>query len=372
MEVQDRAFQLQAAGRDIVHMEIGQPDFGAPPQVVEAARHALTSQRLGYTSALGLPELREAISRFYAERHGVRVPAERIAVTTGSSGAFLLALGALLDPGDELLLPDPSYPCNRHIARAFEARTTALPVDHRSGYQPTPEQVRRAWTRHTRGLVLASPSNPAGTTIGDSELAALVETVRSLGGFVLVDEIYQGLTYGSAPRSAVHLGDDLIVTNSFSKYFSMTGWRLGWVVAPGELIREMEKLAQNLYVSPPSLSQYAALAAFQSDTLALLDERRDEFRRRRDFLVPALRDIGFSIPLLPQGAFYVYAGCERFAADSHALAFDLLEQAGVALTPGIDFGNYRAAAHLRFAYTCAMERIEEALNRLDRRLKSKP
>jgi len=371
MEVQERAFRLQAAGRDIIHMEIGQPDFGAPPQVVETAHQALGSQRLGYTSALGLPELREAISRFYADRHGVRVPAERIAVTTGSSGAFLLALGSLLDPGDELLLPDPSYPCNRHIARAFEARTVALPVDHRTGYQPTPEQVRRAWTSQTRGLLLASPSNPAGTTIADRELAAMVDTVRSLGGFILVDEIYQGLTYGPAPHSALHLGDDVIVTNSFSKYFGMTGWRLGWVVAPTELMREMEKLAQNLYVSPPSLSQYAALAAFRPDTLALLDERRDEFRRRRDLLVPALRDIGFSVPLVPQGAFYVYAGCEQFSPDSHALAFDLLEQAGVALTPGMDFGSHQASAHLRFAYTCSMDRIEEALNRLDRRLKSR-
>jgi aspartate/methionine/tyrosine aminotransferase len=368
MEVQERALRLESQGRHVVHMEIGQPDFGAPAQVIEAAIEALRSRRLGYTSSLGLRELREAISRFYAEHHGVAVPVERIAVTTGASGAFLLALGALLGPGDEVLVPDPCYPCIRHLARIFEARPMTIPVDHTTGYQPTAAQVRSAWRERTRGLLLASPSNPAGTTIAEPLLAELVDAVRSQGGFTVVDEIYQGLTYGPPPRTALGLDEDIVVTNSFSKYFSMTGWRLGWLVAPAELLRQIEKLAQNLYVSPPAPAQYAALAAFRPETLGLLEERRLEFQRRRDFLVPALRAIGFSVPVMPQGAFYVYAGCERFSRDSESFAMELLEEAGVALTPGIDFGSHRAERHLRFAYTCSMPELEEGVERLARRL----
>ncbi len=368
MEVQERAHALEAQGRRIIHMEIGQPDQGAPPQVIRSALAALGSRRLGYTSSLGLWELREAIACFYAEHHGVEVAPQRIIVTTGASGAFQLALGALVGPGDEVLLPDPCYPCTRHIARVFEAKPVTLPVDHTSAYQPTAAQVRSAWRAETRGLLLASPSNPAGTTIADSELTALVDVVRSLGGFTLVDEIYQGLTYGPAPRTALHHGEDVLAINSFSKFFGMTGWRLGWLVVPRERVRDIEKLAQNLFVSPPAPAQYAALAAFSPDTLAALEERRAEFERRRDFLVPALRDIGFAVPLMPSGAFYVYAGCERFSPDSEAFAMELLEEAGVAVTPGIDFGVHRAAQHLRFAYTCTLPDLKEAVERLARRI----
>ncbi len=368
MEVQERAFALEAQGRRIVHMEIGQPDRGAPPQVLESALAAIRSERLGYTSSLGLAALREAIARFYREHEGIEVEPQRIVVTTGASGAFLLAFAALLGPGDEVLVPDPCYPCTRHIARVFESTPVTMPVDHTSGYQPTPAQVRSAWSPKTRGLLLASPSNPAGTMIADEHLASLVDAVRERGGFTLVDEIYRGLSYGPAPRSALHRGEDVLVVNSFSKFFGMTGWRLGWVVAPPELVRDIEKLAQNLTVSPPAPAQYAALAAFRPDTLAALEERRAEFERRRDFLVPALRDMGFSVPVMPQGAFYVYAGCERFSSDSPAFAMELLDEAGVAVTPGIDFGEHRAARHVRFAYTCSLPDLREGVDRLARHL----
>ena len=376
MEVQERAFQLEAQGRRIVHMEIGQPDFGAPPAVIEAAERALHSGNLGYTSALGLPALREALSAFYAERHGVQVPADRIAITTGASSAFVLALGALVGPGDEVLVPDPCYPCSRHMVSVFGATPKTLPVDSGTSYQPTAQQVIEGWGPPTRGVMIASPSNPTGTRIGSAELRAIHGAVVARGGFLVVDEIYLGLTHDRPPgaplESAVALGDDVIVTNSFSKYFNMTGWRLGWMVAPPALLREVEKLAQNLYVSPPTLSQHAALAAFEPATLALLEGRRMEFQRRRDFLVPALRSQGFSLPVNPDGAFYVYADCSRFTTDSARFASEILESAGVALTPGKDFGVHGANAHLRFAYTRSMAELEEGVERLARAVARQP
>jgi aspartate/methionine/tyrosine aminotransferase len=364
MEVQERAFRLEAAGRRIVHMEIGQPDFGAPPQVVEAAIRAMSTLRLGYTSPLGLPELREAIAAHYETRLGVKVPPGRIAVTTGASGAFLLVLAALVGPGDEILLPDPCYPCSRHMTRLFEGRPVAIPVDASTRYQPTARHVAEAWRPATRGLILATPANPTGTAIAREELRKVAQAVSERRGFLIVDEIYAGLTYDGEPRTALELGEDVIVVNSFSKYFNMTGWRLGWIVAPEELVRDIEKLAQNVYVSPPAPAQFAALAAFLPDSLALLEERRCEFRRRRDFLVPALRSLGFTVPLTPEGAFYVYAGCGRFAKDSAAFAMDALDHAGVALTPGLDFGAHAAKRHVRFAYTRSMTELTEGVERL--------
>ena len=364
MEVQERAFRLEAAGRHVVHMEIGQPDFSAPPQVIDAAAAALRSQRLGYTSALGLMPLREAIAQYYHEQLGVPVPPQRIAITTGASGAFILALAALVGPGEEVLMPDPCYPCSRHMTRLFEGRPVDLPVDESSRYLPTAAQVEAAWSDATRGVLLASPANPTGTSVPRGELARIHQTVRSRGGFLLVDEIYSGLSYDAKCATALELGDDVLVVNSFSKYFCMTGWRLGWMVAPEELLRDIEKLAQNLYVSPPAPSQFAALAAFRPDTLALLEERRLEFRRRRDFIVRALRELGFSVPLVPEGAFYVYAGCERYSPDSHTFSLAVLERAGVALTPGLDFGRHGARRHVRISYTRSMQELGEGVERL--------
>ncbi|HEY6864624.1 MAG TPA: pyridoxal phosphate-dependent aminotransferase [Burkholderiales bacterium] len=367
MDVQARAHALEAQGRRIVHMEIGQPDFGAPPQVAEAAVAAIRTRRLGYTASAGLPELREAIARHYRERLGADVPAERIVVTTGASGALLLGLGVLLNPGDEALMPDPCYPCNRHFVRLFDAVPRTVAVDERQSYQLTAADVRSAWTGATRCVMLASPSNPTGTLIEPDALREIADETRRRGGTVVVDEIYQGLVYGRRPSTALSIADDVFVVASFSKYFNMTGWRLGWMVVPERYAREVEKLSQNVAICPPAPSQHAALAAFRPDTLAVLEERRAEFERRRDFMVPALRRLGFRIPLVPEGAFYIYAGCERFG-DSWDLALDLLERAGVAITPGIDFGSNRPREHVRFAYTRALPDLEEGVAAIARAL----
>jgi len=358
MDVQNRAHELEAAGRRIVHMEIGQPDFPAPPLVADAAVEAIRTRRLGYTDSTGIPSLRQAISDYYREGLRVAVPPSRIVVTAGASGAFLLALGSLVDPGDEVLMPDPCYPCNRHFVRLFEGRPRAIPVDEGSRYQPTAADVRSSWTRATRGLLLASPSNPTGTSIPRGELRSIIDAVRSLGGFTVVDEIYQGLVYDGEASTALELADDVFVVNSFSKYFCMTGWRLGWIVAPESHVREIEKLAQNAFICPSAPAQYAALAAFRPETLAVLEQRRKEFRRRRDYMVPALRRLGFRIPLMPEGAFYIYAGCEEFSEDSAGFALKVLEEAGVAITPGLDFGSNGPERHVRFAYTRSLEDLE--------------
>jgi aspartate/methionine/tyrosine aminotransferase len=368
MDVQNRAHDLEAAGRRIVHMEIGQPDFPAPPPVVDAAVEAIRTRRLGYTDSTGLPQLRRAISDHYRDRFGVAVPPSRIVVTAGASGAFLLALGALVDPHDEVLMPDPCYPCNRHFVRLFEGRPRAIPVDEGSRYQLTAADVRSNWTRATRGVLLASPSNPTGTSIPRDELRAIIEAARDLGGFVLVDEIYQGLVYEGGASTVLELADDVFVVNSFSKYFCMTGWRLGWVVAPESHVREIEKLAQNVFICPSAPAQYAALAAFRPDTLAMLEQRRKEFERRRDYMVPALRRLGFRIPLMPEGAFYIYAGCEAFTGDSSAFALRVLDEAGVAITPGLDFGSNGPERHVRFAYTRSLDDLRNGVDSIARML----
>jgi len=364
MEVQNRAQALEAQGRHIIHMEIGQPDFSAPPQVIEAAIRAMRERSLGYTAALGLPELREAISNFYRRRHGVDVPAERIVVTAGASGAFLLALGALVDPNDEVLMPDPCYPCNRHFVRLFEGRARRVAVDERQSYQLSESDVRREWNGGVRGVMLASPSNPTGTTIPTNELRGILDFAASRRGYAVVDEIYHGLTYGDPLATSLAFSDRIFVVNSFSKYFNMTGWRLGWLVVPREYVREIEKLAQNAYICASAPAQYAAIAAFHPETLAVLEERRAEFQRRRDFMVPALRELGFRIPIVPQGAFYIYAGCEKFGLDSSAFALRVLEEAGVAITPGLDFGTNRPERHVRIAYTRSMEELEDGVRRI--------
>ena len=369
MDVQDRAHELEAQGRRIVHMEIGQPDFPAPPLVAQAAIEAIRTRRLGYTASIGLPELRQAISEYYRERLGVNVPPSRIVVTAGASGAFLLTLGALVNPGDEVLMPDPCYPCNRHFVRLFEGRPRAIPVDESQHYQLTEANVRSHWGGATRGVLIASPSNPTGALIPKDELRAIVESVRRAGGFVVVDEIYQGHVYDGEASTVLELADDVFVVNSFSKYFNMTGWRLGWIVAPETHVREIEKLAQNVFICPSAPAQYAALAAFRPETLAVLEERRQEFRRRRDYMVPALRELGFRIPVMPQGAFYIYAGCESFSADSTQFALRVLEEAGVAITPGLDFGSNHPERHVRFAYTRSLEDLKEGIENIARMLR---
>jgi aspartate/methionine/tyrosine aminotransferase len=364
MEIQTLARALEARGRDVIHLEIGEPDFRTPAPIVEAARRALDAVPMNYTSALGIPALREAIARFYRERYRVDVPAGRIVVTAGSSAALLLAFGVLLDPGDEVLLADPGYPCNRHFVSALGGRPRLVEVDARSRYQLTPALAAAAWTPRTRIAMVASPSNPTGTLVEPDEVAALAALARSRGATLLVDEIYHGLTYGRDARTALEAGEDVFVVNSFSKYFQMTGWRLGWMVAPQPYVREIEKLAQNLYISPSTLAQHAALAAFEPETIAILEARRRELRERRDRLLPALEALGFAIGARPEGAFYVYADCSGLTGDSFAFARRALEEAGVAFTPGRDFGFNAPERHIRIAYTQPVARLEEAVERL--------
>ena len=336
MEIQEQAHRLELAGRSIIHMEIGQPDFGAPPQVLRAAAEAIHGRPLGYTSALGITELRQALSAFYEQKFGVVVPWQRIIITAGASGALLLTLGALVNAGDEVLMSDPCYPCNRHFVRLFDGTPVSIPADARQNYQLTLDDVKRHWTPKTRGVLVASPSNPTGTVIPQNELSAIASWVSRHNGFLIVDEIYQNLVYEIAAETSLSLSPDIYVINSFSKYFGMTGWRLGWVVAPEQSVRDIEKLAQNVFICPsvcPSApAQYAALAAFSAEALSILEDRRLELQRRRDFLLPALRLLGFSLPLQPQGAFYLYAGCEQLGLDGSALARHLLDEAGVAIT----------------------------------------
>jgi aspartate/methionine/tyrosine aminotransferase len=276
----------------------------------------------------------------------------------------MLACAALIDPGDEVLLADPGYPANRHFVRVVEGVPRAVPVDAASGYQLAPEHLERHWGPRTAAALVATPSNPTGTLISSERLTAMAELAREKGGTLIVDEIYHGLVYEGEYTTALAFADDVFIINSFSKYFNMTGWRLGWMVAPERAVRELDKLAQNLYLAAPTPAQHAALAAFEPETLAILESRRQEFRARRDYLVPALRGLGFDIPVTPQGAFYIYAGCSRLTQDSFGFARDLLEQAGVAITPGIDFGANAPERHVRFAYTNSIARLQEGVARI--------
>ena len=366
VELLTRARQLESEGRDIIHMEVGEPDFPTPEPIARAAAAAIQGGKTLYTQALGLPELRTAISDFYRERYGVAVAASRIAITNGASGALNLAFAALANPGDEWLLAAPGYPCNRHILRTYEGCPISMPVGPDSNFQPTPAMLRQYWNEKTAGLLVASPANPTGTLLTLAEIEALAAVCREKQGHFLVDEIYHGLTYEIAAPTACAAGDDIWVINSFSKYFQMTGWRLGWMVIPEAYVRDVEKLAQNLVLCPSTPAQYAALAAFAPDTIAILEERRAEFRRRRDFLAPALEAIGFRVTARPEGAFYLYCDCSALADDSFALARDLLEKTGVAATPGLDFGSNAPEKHIRFAYTTGIPRLAEAVERLRR------
>jgi aspartate/methionine/tyrosine aminotransferase len=366
MELLARARRLEGEGRSIIHMEIGEPDFDTPAPVVAAGQRALTAGETRYTPALGLSALRQSIADYYRQHFGARVDAERVVITPGSTGALQLVMSVLINPGESVLLADPGYPCNRHFVELVEGRPVAIPVGPESGYQLNAELVESAWRPDTKAVLIASPSNPTGTLLDDREMQRLLRTVRRLGGVLIVDEIYQGLVYGEAGGTALRFADDLVVINSFSKYFGMTGWRLGWLVAPEDLIDALDRLAQNIFLSAPTLSQYAALSAFTPETMAILEQRRQAFESRRDFLLPALRELGFTIPVTPRGAFYLYAGCSGLTNDSMELATQLLERAGVAVTPGLDFGSYRPEAHLRFAYTTDLPLLAEGVERIRR------
>ena len=362
MDILARARAMEAQGRSIIHLEIGEPDFPTADGIVRAGIEALRAGFTHYTPALGLPALREAIAASYPA--GARPDADRVAVTPGASGALQLIFAALVNPGDQVLMADPGYPCNRHFVRLFEGEPVSVPVDASTAYQLNAELIRRHWTTRTVAVLLASPSNPTGTLIANDEMAEIVRTVGELGGVLIVDEIYHGLVYEGEAVTALAHSPEVFVVNSFSKYYGMTGWRLGWLVVPPAYMPAIDKLAQNIFLASNTPAQYAALAALTSEVGRELQRRRDVFRERRDFLLPALRELGFGIPLIPQGAFYLYADCTRFTSDSHTFARDLLERTGVAITPGLDFGSHRATGHVRFSYANTLDRLREAAARL--------
>jgi aspartate/methionine/tyrosine aminotransferase len=364
MKLLARARELEAAGRTIIHMEIGEPDFVSPEPVIQAGQAALASGLTHYTAALGLPALREAISEHYRRHHAVNVSANRIIITPGASGALQLVCGVLLNPGDQVLMADPGYPCNRNFVRLVEAQAISVPVTAETAYQLTPQLIEAYWQPDTVAVMAASPSNPTGTILEHGVMQTIHEIVGEKHGALIVDEIYHGLVYGNKLHTACEIADDIFVINSFSKYFGMTGWRIGWLVVPEAYVEPVDRLAQNIFLAASTPAQYAALAALDPQTESILHARRDEYARRRDYLIPALQQLGFDIPVKPEGAFYIYANCERFTSDSYAFADELLEKAGVAITPGMDFGTNQAAQHVRFAYTTSLENLKEGVRRL--------
>jgi aspartate/methionine/tyrosine aminotransferase len=368
MEVVKAATALRLEGVDVISMSVGEPDFTAAPRVAAAAIAAIEAGASQYTDALGLATLRAAIAEHYGVTCGLTIDPRRIVVTAGASAGLLLACAALVNEGDEVLMPDPCYPCNRHFVSAFNGRPVLIEAHARERYQLTAAHIADHWTARSRGVIVASPSNPTGTSMTPEQLRTMLAAVRARGGFAVVDELYQGLSYEGAPTSALQVDPDVITVNSFSKYFNMTGWRLGWLVVPEQLVTTFEKLAQNLFICPSTISQHAALACFHPESLALYEERRREFQRRRDYLVPALRQLGFTIPVTPDGAFYVYADISAVkhpqAHDSSAFCMAVLQAAGVAIVPGDDFGFAAPQRHVRFSYATSLARIEEAVARL--------
>ena len=365
MEFGKHAAALEAQGHHIIKLNIGEPDFDAPPKVVQAMHEAIDGGHTSYTAALGIPPLRAAIAEFYRSQYGIAVDASRVVVTAGASAALLLASAALVNEGDEVLVGDPSYPCNRHFMSSFGARVTLVPTTAETRFQLNEQLVREYWSAATRGLMIATPSNPTGTSVPEDELAALCRFARDRGAWRIVDEIYLGLTYGAhrAPSILKH-DPDAIVINSFSKYFGMTGWRLGWAIVPEAMAPVMERLAQNYYICPSAPTQYAALACFDPESLAVCEARRADLARRRDLVVNGLKDMGLPIPVEPDGAFYVYIDVSKTGMDSMQFCERLLHEAHVALTPGNDFGVCSAQDHVRLSYAASTEELQTALVRL--------
>lgn len=364
MDILAQAKMLSDQGRTIYHLEVGEPDFATAESIVNAGIDALKQYKTHYTPALGLPELRAAVAAYYHRKFSLRINPERIIITPGASGALQLALSCLLDAGENVLLPDPGYPCNRNIAQVLAIETISIPVTAQCNYQLNAESIAPYWNDKTGAVMVASPSNPTGTLLTASQLKQLDQFVRQKQGRLIVDEIYQGLVYADNDVTALEASDECFVINSFSKYFGMTGWRIGWMVVPEDYVDAIDRIAQNIFLAPPTVSQYAALNALKAETQVELDARRDEFKRRRDFLLPALTQLGFEIAVKPQGAFYIYANCERFTDDSFNWVKKLLDEQGVALTPGIDFGDYLANKHCRFAYTQSIELLEQAVDKI--------
>ncbi len=365
MDIVARAAALEADGHDVVHMEVGEPDFPTPGAIVKAGQKALTAGKTKYTTAQGLPELRECISQQYMDWYGISVDPSRIFVTTGGSAALLLVTSMLLNVDEGFLMTDPGYPCNRHFLHAFEAEPQLVPVTADDHFQLTPALIERHWKDNTRGALIASPANPTGAVIARKDLEQIANAIKERNGYLVVDEIYHGLVYGDvAQDSVLSIDPSAFVVNSFSKYFGMTGWRLGWMVVPPDAVKIAEKLSQNLFICPSSVAQYAALGAFSTDAKNEMERNKAEFKKRRDFLVPALRKLGFGVPLMPEGAFYVYAKLPAGLGSSEAFAQSLLEQHHVAITPGTDFGTYLAEDYARFSYSQDLETLKKGVERI--------
>ena len=366
MNILARAKQLEADGYDVIHLEVGEPDFATPRVVRDAAKKAIDEGRTHYTPAMGLPQLRSKISNYYKEQLSADVSAKNILVTPGASGALQLVLSAIIDPGQKILMADPGYPCNRHFVRMLEGCAQSVAVSADTQFQLTHQLIREHWDSETVAVMLASPSNPTGTLITREEMQQIIAVVDELGGVLIVDEIYQGLVYDQKDFTVAEYSTNVFVINSFSKYFSMTGWRLGWLIAPSEYIDVIDRLAQNLFLAAPTISQYAALAALDAEAICIYEQQKNELRMRRDFLVAGLTKLGFVISVKPGGAFYIYADVSKFTDDSFTFCSDLLEQVQVAITPGIDFGEHQAARYVRFAYTQPIDKLQQALDRLAR------
>ena len=369
MDLLARARELEAQGRDIIHMEIGEPDFPTPTPIIEAGRQSLADEKTHYTPALGLPELRSKIAHYYQTEFNLEIDAKRIIITPGASGALQLALGVLVNPNDQVLMTDPGYPCNRHMVRMFEGEAVSVPVDSSSSFHLTPERLDQYWSEKTVAAMIASPSNPTGTWLDKQQMQSLIDAVHERDGLLIVDEIYQGLVYDDENYTALSLSDDIVVINSFSKYFGMTGWRLGWMVVPEQMVDAIDRLSQNIFLAASSPAQYAALDAFSNESMAIIHQRRDEFKLRRDYLFSALEKIGFKMTAQPQGAFYIYVDCSTWSTDSFQLSNDLLEKAGVAVTPGKDFGDHNASRYLRFSYTQPLPVLKQGIERLEKYMK---
>lgn len=368
MEFGKHAAALEAQGHHVVKLSLGEPDFGAPPAVVEAMRTAMDGRPMSYTEALGMPSLRQAIAGFYGERHGVDIDPGRVVVTAGASAALVLGAAALVDAGDEVLIGDPSYPCNRQIMESFGARVTLVPTSAASRFQLDADSVRSHWTDGTRGIMVATPSNPTGTSIPEGELAALCDLARERDAWRIVDEIYLDLgdhdDQDRPPSSALSYDPDAVVINSFSKYFGMTGWRLGWCVVPEILVPALERLAQNYFLCASTPAQHAALACFTPDSLAVCEERRAEFGRRRTLVLDGLAQLGLPVPVPPDGAFYVYFDVSGTGLTSWEFCARALQEAHVALTPGRDFGVGTAQTHVRLSYAASAGELREGIARL--------
>jgi aspartate/methionine/tyrosine aminotransferase len=373
MEIAKAAMAIaatQSSVGEMIHLNIGEPDFKAAPLVEKAAQEAISLGLTQYTHASGTHELREAISNWYLNRWGLHIEPARITVTAGASAALLLSSLALIEAGDEILMPDPSYACNRHFVSVAQGVPTLLPTNALSKFQLSANQIEAHWQPKTRGVMLASPSNPTGTCIDFEELKRIHKIVKARSGITLVDEIYLGLAFGEQEaQSALAIDDEIISINSFSKYFNMTGWRLGWLVTPLALAPTIERLAQNLFICPSSIAQHAALACFEPSSLRLFEERKAAFKARRDYLVPELKALGFEVPVTPDGAFYCWADCRplytRFGvSNSWDFTMKLMHECRIALAPGRDFGEHEVEHYVRISIASSMQDLEQANARM--------